>query len=198
MAEEISQEIVDIIVENKDKNDNEILGLIVGAGVAFGKAKSTLNRVLEEQGLRMTKAQRDEKAKELLSDFEVTEETTAEEVAEQVEVLVDELEIKPAAARAYIRPMFDEEELPMPKAERASSGPRKAKTPGFSGDVALSAEFALANPEAVEGDKEAFAEFMKGHNRDKTKSGKDKVETWYRSVVDLRIFGKKWQDAHCE
>lgn len=192
---EISQDIVDAIVENKSKDDNDLLSIIIGMGVKFNKAKGVLNTVLEEQGLRMSKADRDAKAEELLENFSVTTETTAEEVAEQVEVLVEELDIKVPAARSYIRAMFTEQDIDMPKAVRASSGPRAPRAPGFAGDMKLAADFAIANPEALADDEEAFKTFMDENGGSTTKGGADKSKRWHGGVVDLRIFAKAWKDA---
>jgi len=192
---EVTQEVIDLIVANKDKADNDILGIIIGeAGVAFNKAKGVLNSVLESQGLRMTKAQRDEKANELMENFEVSEDTTAEEVSEQIEMLVDELDCTVGIARAYVRSAFDSEELKMPKAAK-SSGPRAPKAPGFRGDVKIAADYAIANPDATEDDKGDFKAFMDANGGSETKAGKDKSIRWHSAVVDLRIFARQWKEA---
>jgi len=194
---ETNEELIAIAVENKDKDDNETLGLLIGKGVPFNKAKGLLKKIQEDQGLIFTKADRDSKAEEILSGFSATADTTAEEVQEQVENLMGELNCKIGVARGYVKAMFDEDELTMPKATRTASGPRAAKTPGFRGDVKLAADFALENPEAVENDEEAFKEYMNDHGGSTTKTGGDKSKRWYAGVIDLRIFGKAWQDTHC-
>jgi len=194
---EIKQEIIDVIVANKDKTDNTILGIIVGEyAVPFNKAKDVLKQVLEEQGLRMTKVQRDEKAAELLQDFMVSEDTSTDEVSEQVEMLVDELDCTVGIARGYVRALFEAEELKMPKAPQGG-GKRTPKAPGFRGDVSIAANYALANPEPTENDKDDFKAFMDENGGSTTKTGKDKSTNWYSGVVDLRIFGKQWQEINC-
>lgn len=188
---EISQKLIDIVVDNKDKDDNTILGLMIGSGeVMFNKARGALNTILVEQGLRMTKAQRDEKAAIILEDFGVTDETTAEDVSEQVEVLVDELDIKPAAARAYIRAIFEAEEIEMPKAARKTGGTRTS-TPGFNGDAKLVTDYLIANKECT---REEFNEFMESQGKAKTASGKDKTQRWWNVLVDLKIFAESYCD----
>jgi len=193
---EVTQDIIDLIIANKDKDDNDILGIIIGeGGVAFNKAKGVLNSVLESQGLRMTKAQRDEKAIELMENFVASEDTTPEEVSEQIEMLVDELDCTVGIARGYVRSAFDAEELKMPKAAKATGGPRAPKVPGFRGDVKLAADYAIANPVPTEDDKGDFKAFMDGNGGSTTKSGKDKSSTWYSAVLDLRIFANQWKEA---
>jgi len=185
---EVEQSIVDLIVENKDKDDNDILGLIIGQGVQFNKAKGILNSVLIEQGLRMTKAQRDEKAEELMADFTASAETTTDEVSEQVEMISDELSCTTTIARAYVRAAFTAEDLAMPKATKAA-GPRGPRTAGFNGDAGIVSNFLIENKEAT---KEDFTAFMVEKGLDKTASGKDKVSRWWAVLEDLRVFGSKY------
>ena len=194
---ENSQELIDIVTENKNLDDNAILGLLIGQGVLFNKAKGILNKILVSQGLRMTKAQRDDKAEELLAAFSVTDETTAEEVSDQIDMLMDELDCTKAAARIYVKAMFDEAEIAFPKVATTGGGKRGPKAPGMSGDVRTSANFALENPEEIENDKEAFKDYMDANGGSTTRSGKDKSGNWYSAVVDLRLFGKEWLDKHC-
>lgn len=185
---EISQEIVDVIVQNKDKSDNDILGMIIGMGVPFNKAKPTLNSVLESQGLRLSKADRDEKAASLMESFEVSEETTADEVAEKVEELMDELNCTQNIARAYVRAAFNAEDIDMPKAPKSSS-PRGPRSPGFNGVAGTVSNYLIENKDCT---KEEFTEFMVEKGLDKTKSGADKVATWWNVLQDLRVFGQKY------
>lgn len=192
---ETNEELIAIAVENKDKDDNETLGLLIGKGVPFNKAKGLLKKIQEEQGLIFTKADRDAKAEEVLSGFSVSADTTAEEVQEQVDNLMDELNCKTGMARGYVKALFDDEELAMPKAVRASAGPRTPKAPGFKGDFKSAADFALANPEPLENDLEEFKAYMEDHGGAFTSTGKDKASRWYGGVVDLRIFGKQWTEA---
>ncbi|MCP4176869.1 MAG: hypothetical protein GY756_03810 [bacterium] len=191
---ETTQDIVDLIVINKDKSDNDILGLMIGQGVQFNKAKGILNSVLEEQGLRLTKVQRDEKAAEILEGFSVSVETTAEDVVDQIEAIVDEIDCTVNIARAYVRALFVAEDLPMPKAAR-SNVPRAPKVPGFRGDVKIAADYAIANPDATENDLENFKTFMDDNGGSTTKTGTDKSKKWHSAVEDLRIFAKAWKDA---
>ena len=193
---EISEEVIQTIVDNKDKNDNDILGLIIGLGVPFNKAKTVLNKILIDKGLRMTKADRDTKAEQLMEDFSATSESTVDEVNDKIEQIMEDLDCTVGVAKAYVRAAFAAEELEMPKATR-TGGTRGPRTPGFAGDVAIAANFALANPEPTENDLEDFRACMKEQGSDVTASGKDKATRWYGAVVDLRIFGKKWADAHC-
>ena len=195
---ETNQELIDIVVEMKDKDDNLTLGEIIGKGVPFNKAKGLLKKIQEAAGLIFTKEDRDNKAEEILSGFAVSAETTADEVQEQVDNLMDELNIKVGMARGYVKAMFDDEELAMPKAVRATGGPRKPKEPGFKGDFKSAADFALANPEPSETDVEDFTKYMEEHGGAFTSSGKNKATRWFGGVVDLRIFGKQWADKHCD
>lgn len=191
---ENSQELIDIVTENKDTDDNNLLSLLIQVGVPFNKAKGYLNKIMVSQGLRMTKAQRDEKAEELMASFSITEDTTAEEVNDQIEMLADELKTTTNVARGYVRAGFAEAEVGMPKAS-TSSGPRAPRAPGFNGDVKLAADYAIANPVAGDNDLEGFQEYMKEHNAATTKNGADKSKRWYSTVVDLRIFANAWKDA---
>lgn len=192
---EVAQEIVDLIVENKDKSDNDILGMIIGQGIPFNKAKNVLNSVLVEQGLRLTKEQRDEKASELMESFEVSSETTADEVSDQIESLVDELGCTANVARAYVRAAFTAEDIDMPKAPRSPAGPRAPREPGFRGDVKIAADYAIKHPEPTENDEADFKAFMDENGGSTTKSGADKSKKWYGGVADLRIFAKAWKEA---
>jgi len=185
---EVSQEVIGAIVENKDKSDNDILGIIIGMGVPFNKAKGVLTKVLEEKGLRMSKTQRDEKAAELMENFTASAETTADEVAEQVEMISDELDVSTAIAKAYVRASFVSEDLEMPKVAKAS-GPRGPRSPGFNGVAGTVSNFLIENKECT---KEEFTAFMVEKGHDKTKSGADKVGTWWNVLQDLRIFGESF------
>lgn len=189
---EVTQDIVDLIIENKDKSDNDILGIIIGAGVPFNKAKGVLNSVLIEQGLRMTKEQRDEKAAELMESFSVSEDTTSDEVAEQVELLADELNCSAGVARAYVRAAFAEEDIEMPKAKRTGGGHRGPRSPGFSGDAKITTDFLIENPDCT---KEEFSAHMEEKGIAKTKNGADKTSRWYSYMQDLKIFANKWCEA---
>jgi len=194
---ETNEDLIAIVTELKDAEDNDILGKLIGAGVPFNKAKGVLDKIMVAQGFRMTKAQLDEKAEEILSAFGVSEDTTADEVNDQIDNLVDELGCTVMKARNYIKALFTEAEIAYPKMPKKSSGPRAPREPGYRGDVKISADFALENPEAVEDDQEAFKTYMDEHGGSTTSSGKDKAARWYSSVVDLRIFGKQWQAKHC-
>lgn len=185
---EISQDIVDAIVENKDKSDNDILGIIIGMGTPFNKAKGVLNTVLVDKGLRMTKAQRDEKAAGLLEGFTATADTTADEVSDQVDLLSDELDCTNAVAKAYVRALFTAEEIDMPKVAKVA-GPRGPRTPGFNGVAGTVSNFLVENKECT---KEEFTAFMVEKELDKTRSGTDKVATWWNVLQDLRIFGENY------
>ena len=194
---ETSQELIDIVTEYKDQDDNDILGKIIGIGVPFNKAKGILDKIMVAQGFRMTKVELDSKAEEILSAFSVTAETTSDEVAEQIDNLVEELGCTITKARNYVKAVFTGADIAYPKATYASSGPRAPREPGYRGDVKISADFALENPEALENDQESFKEYMDSHGGSTTKTGSDKSARWYGSVVDLRIFGKQWQAKHC-
>lgn len=186
---DIDQSIVELVVENKDKDDNTILGLIIQTGsVPFNKAKGVLAKVLEEQGLRMSKAQRDEKAQELMEDFSVSEETTTDEVTEQIESLMDELDCSVGIARGYVRAAFEAEELTMPKVARKTSGPRTS-TPGFNGDAKLVSDFLISNKDCT---REEFDTFMKDQGKATTKTGADKTGRWWNVLVDLKVFAESY------
>ena len=195
---EDTQELIDLVTANKDAEDNVILGLLIGQGVQFNKAKGLLNKILVSQGLRMTKAQRDEKAEELISAFSITEETTGEEVADQIEMLMDELDCTKAAARTYVKAAFEDVEVEYPKVASTGGGKRGPREPGMRGDVLIAANFALLHPEPIENDLEEFKNYMDENGGSTTRSGKDKSKNWYSGVVDLRLFGKRWADAHCD
>lgn len=192
---ENNEELVAIVVDNQDKEDNDILSLLIGASVPFNKAKGLLKKIQEAKGLIFTKEDRDVKAAELLSGFSVSSETTADEVAEQVENLMGELNCKVGIARGYVKAMFDEDEIPMPKATRATAGPRAPKAPGFRGDVKIAADFAIANPTPSDTDLEDFKAYMDDNGGSETKTGTDKSKRWYAAVLDLRIFAAQWKDA---
>jgi len=189
---ETNQELIDLVVSMKDKDENETLGQLIGKGIPFNKAKGILKKIQESQGLIYTKEARDEKAAELLSGFEVNDEITAEDVQEQVDNLMGELSIKLGMARSYVKAMFDEEELPMPKATRTGGGTRTAKTPGFNGDALLCSDFLIANKDCT---KEEFTAFMVEQGKDKTSTGADKVGRWWGVVVDLKVFAEKYASA---
>jgi len=186
---EISQEVIDVIVENKDKDDNAILSLMIGLGTPFNKAKGILAKILIEKGLRMSKAQRDEKAAELMETFTASEETTSDEVVEQIELISDELDCTAAVARAYVRAAFIAEDLEMPKAPKAASGPRGPRSAGFNGVAGTVSAYLIANKECT---KDEFTAFMVEKGLDKTKSGADKVATWWNVLEDLRVFGTQY------
>ena len=194
---EVTEEIVQLIVDNKDKTDDEILGLVIGTGqIPFSKAKSVLQKVLIEKGLRITKEQRDDKAAEMLGGFEVSAETTPDDIATQVQELSAELDCSAKIARGYVKGLFDEADIEMPKAPKGG-GTRGPRTAGFGGDVKLAAEFAIENPEPVEDDLAAFKVYMDENGGSTTRAGADKSARWYNGVVDLRIFGKQWAEKHC-
>jgi len=192
---EITEEIVQLIVENKDKTDDEILGLVIGTGqIPFSKAKGVLQKVLIEKGLRITKEQRDEKAAEMLGGFEVSAETTPDDIATQVQELSAELDCSAKVARNYIKALFDEEELNMPKAPKGG-GTRGPRAPGFGGDALIAAQFLIDNKDST---REEYAEYLASIGKDKTNKGADKVGTWWGLIEDLRVFTVQWQEAgHC-
>ena len=192
-----SPEIIEIVTTNANKNDNDILGLLVQAGIPFGDSRKILKKVFEEQGLRLTKDQKEEKVKEVMSRFEVTEETTVEEVSEQIELVAAECEISNAMAKKHVKLAFTEADITMPSVPKTGGGTRGPREPGFRGDVKIAADYAMANPEAVENDKEEFKNYMDSVGKSTTKSGKDKAGNWYNAVVELRMFGKEWQEKHC-
>ena len=197
MAYQATQDVIDCIIENAKLSDEDILGMLIPLKVPFNSAKGVLKKVLEENGLRMSKEQRDTKAKELLADFEPTEETEIDEVNEIIENLVEELGCTAGVARAYVRTLFTAVEIAMPKNSSGGGGKRGPRTPGMKGDAKLSADFAIENPEAVENDLEAFKAYMDANGGSTTRAGKDKSTRWYSAVVDFRIFGKAWQEKHC-
>ena len=197
MSYEATEEVKQYIIDNHKLSDEEILGGLIPLSVPFNSAKGVLKAVLEENGLRLSKAQRDSKAADLLSDFEPNDETEVDEVNEMIENLVTELDCTANIARAYVRAIFVENEVSMPKAS-GGGGKKGPRAPGMKGDVKLSADFAIANPEEGEGsDLAAFKAYMDENGGSVTKNGKDKSAKWYSSVADLRIFGKKWQETHC-
>lgn len=194
---ETNEDLIAIVTDNKDSDDNTILGLLVGAGVPFGKAKGILGKIMTSQGFRLTAEEMDTKAEELLAAFEVDTDTTAEEVSEQIDNLMDEMGCTLNKARNYVKAVFTGADIAYPKAAKKASGPREPRSPGYRGDVKTSADFALENPEELENDKEAFKAYMDEHGGSTTKNGTDKSARWHSSVVDLRIFGKQWQANHC-
>lgn len=185
---ETSQELIDIVSEFKDSDDNTILGKIVGAGVPFGKAKGVVDKIMVSQGFRMNKVDMDAKAEEILATFEISEETTAEEVQEQIDNLVDELNCKVPKARNYIKALFSGEEIAYPKATRAASATRTS-TPGFNGDAKLVSDFLIENKDCT---REEFDTFMKEQGKDLTASGVDKTGRWFNVLVDLKVFAEKY------
>jgi len=189
---EISQEVIDLIVENKNEKDDKILSMLVTSGlVSYSDAKKVFNTVLEEQGLRLSKAQRDEKAEELLETFNPDNETTADEVAEQIELLESELDCSKAIARNYVKAKFDEEDITMPKVT-ANAGPRGPRTPGFKGDTAITLDFFLKNPNCTQ---EEFTAHMEEIGKRYTQKGADKSIPWFHFIRDLRIFMKSWKES---
>jgi len=190
-----NQELIDIVIENKDQDDNAICGLLIQSGVPFNKAKGVLNEILISQGLRMTKVQRDDKAEELMNAFPITEDTTSDEVVAQVETIAEELGCALIVARNYVKAAFTEAELPYPKASAGTGGPRAPRSPGFSGDAATVSSYAIQNPIATENDKQDFQDFMEANGGYLTASGKNKATRWYPTVADLRIFANQWKDA---
>lgn len=194
---ETSEELITIVTDNKDSDDNTILGLLVGAGVPFGKAKGILGKIMTSQGFRLSAEEMDEKAEELLAAFSVDSDTTSDEVAEQIDNLIDELGCTANKSRNYVKALFTGADVAYPKPAKKASGPREPREPGYRGDVKTSADYALAFPEAGKNDKEDFKAYMDEHGGSLTKNGTDKSSKWYSSVVDLRIFGKAWQAKHC-
>ncbi len=192
---ENSQELIDLVTEHKDQDDNDILGELVGAGVPFGKAKGVLDKIMTAQGFRLSKADMDTKAEEILASFTASEDTTPEEVSEQIDNLVEELNCTVNKARNYVKAEFTGADIAYPKVVRAKGGPRTPTAPGFKGDVLLASQFAIANPVAGENDLEDFRAFMVEREADKTRTGTDKVARWYGAVLDLRIFATAWKDA---
>ena len=163
MLNKTNEELITIVTELKDSEDNDILGKLIGAGVPFNKAKGVLDKIMVSQGFRLTKVQLDEKAEEILAAFAIDTETTPEEVNYQIDNLVDELSCTVNKARNYVKALFTDAEIAYPKMPKKASGPRAPRDPGYRGDVKISADFALENPEAVEDDKEAFKSYMDDH-----------------------------------
>jgi len=194
MGYEATEEVVQYITENHKLSDEELLGGLIPLGVPFNSAKTTLKAILEEKGLRMSKEQRDSAAADLLSDFTPTEETEVDEVNEMIENLVEELEVSVKIARAYVRAVFTENEVEMPKATRAAGGPRTPREPGFNGDSKLVASFVVSNPN---GSEEDFRKMMEEAGADKTSTGKDKAARWFPFSKDLYIFAEAYMAAHC-
>lgn len=186
---EIAQEIVDIIVANADKDENTILGEIIGAGVPFTKARATMNAVMVEQGLRLTKEQREEKAAEILDGWEVSEDTTVEDVNEMLEKLSDELKCTSRQAGGYIKQVFSDADLTMPKAAKVA----RKRTPGFHGDAKLVSDFLIENPECTQED---VTTFMQEQGIDKSKNGADKTKRFWNFVVELKTFADTWCDSN--
>ena len=183
---EVAQEIVDIIVANADKDDNTILGEIIGAGVPFNKAKNVMNQVLVEQGLKLTKEQRDEKADEFLSGWNVSEDTTADEVSDMLEDLQEELKCTVGIARSYIKAVFTEADIDMPKATKKV---KREKKPGFAGDAKVTSDWLLDNPNAT---KEEFVAFMEEQGIAKSKGGADKTQRFWNFMVEIKTFATAW------
>lgn len=188
MAEEVAQEIVDIIVENASKDDNTILGEIIGAGIPFNKARGVLNQVLVDQGLKMTKEQRDEKAAEMLEGWEVSEDTTVQEVDDMVEDLAQALKSTAKQVKGYIKAVFTEADLTMPKATKA----KRTRTPGFHGDAKITSDFLLENPETT---KEEFIAFMKEQGIAESKGGQDKTARFWNFMIEIKTFATAWCEA---
>jgi len=185
---ETNQDLIDIVVDMKDKDDDLTLSELVGKGVPFKKVRALLKKIQEAQGLIFTKEDRDSKAVELLSGFEVSVETTAEAVQEQVENLMGELNIKIGMARGYVKNMFDDEDLAMPKVVRAAATPR-VSTPGFNGDAALVSNYLVDNKDCT---RDEFQAFMEENGKAVTKTGADKVGRWWNVLVDLKVFAEKY------
>lgn len=189
---EKSQVLIDIVTANKDyTNENDVLGELIGAGVPFNKAKGLLEKIMVDQGLRMSKAERDDKAEELMASFSITEETTAEDVSDQVDTLVDELNCTVGIARGYVKRAFTEADVPYPKATKATGGQRSS-TPGFNGDAKLVSDYLIANKDCT---REQFDAFMTEHGKDKTKNGIDKTGRWWNVLVDLKVFAESYCSA---
>ncbi len=144
------------------------------------------------------KAETDEKVEQLLAAFSIDEETTSDEVSEQMDNIVEEVGCTLIKARNYVKTLFTDADIAFPKQAKKTSGPRAARSPGHRGDVKTSADYALDFPDAQENDQEAFKAYMDERGGSTTKNGSDKAARWYGSVVDLRIFGKQWQDKHCD
>ena len=188
---EVSQEVVDFIVENKDESDEDLLGMLIGQGfVSFSKARPTLNYVLVDQGLRMTKEQKEEKVKELMDAFPVSVETTADEVAEQIELIMGELDVSKGVARNYVKSAFVEADIDMPKAK--ATGIKRERKAGFSGDAALTLNYFIENPNC---NYEDFKAYMESKDAAVTAKGADKTKNWYAFIKDIRIFITDWKKA---
>ena len=187
---DITQEMIDLVVTHKDKKDDEILGLIIGSGVPFSAAKAVLNTILVEQGLRITKDQRDEMAAEILAGFEVSAATTPDDIAEQIQLVSAECDCSAKIARTYIKALFDEADIEMPKAA-TGGGVRGPREPGFGGDAAITTDFLLENPDCTE---ESFREYMVSIGKDKTVKGADKVSGWWGFIADMKVFLAKWEN----
>lgn len=189
---DVSQEVVDIIVANADKNDNDVLSLIVSAGVLFKDAKKTLAFVQVDKGLKLTKEQSDAVIADLMAGFAVSADSTVEEVNDQIELISAEAKISPTAARKVVRSAFDKEALTMPKALKA--GVRSPSVPGFGGDVKLTADWVIANPNG--GTYEEFKAYMEEKGAAVTNQGKDKTRRWFSVSEDLRVFISDYQAAN--
>ena len=194
MSYEMTDAVKQYIIDNHKLSDEELLGGLIPLGCPFNSAKKILKDVLESEGLRMSKQQRDEKAADLLSDFTPTEETEVDEVNEMIENLVEELDVSAKIARAYVRAVFTENEVEMPKATRAAGGPRTPREPGFNGDSKLVASFVVSNPN---GSEEDFRKMMEAAGADKTSTVKDKAARWFPFSKDLYIFAEAYMAAHC-
>lgn len=186
MAVEYTQEMVDLVLENKDKTDEDILGLLVQSGIGFRKVSGIYNKICIDQGLKMTKEQKDEKVQEVLSGFEVSPDTTPDDIAEQVEAIVTEIDCSAKAARGYVKKLFVDADIEMPKAP-TGGGKRGPRTPGFGGDSGICANFLIANPECT---RDEFQAHFEGLGRDKTSKGADKVAGWWAFIEDLKIFAE--------
>ena len=188
MAVEVTQKNIDLIVKNKSLKDDEILGLLIQDGVPFSKAKGILNTVLIEQGLRLTKEQKEEKVDEIMSGFEISADTTAEEVADQATSISDEIECSIKVARGHVKRYFDEADVEMPRAS-GGGGKRGPRAPGFGGDAKIASEWLIDNPE---GTVDEFRSHMEDLGKDKTNKGADKVQGWFNFIGDLKIFIEKY------
>lgn len=186
----ISQEINDMIVSlfNDGKDENFILGEIIGNGVQFNRAKGTLNTVLVESGLKLTKEKREEKAKGIIEAWTATENTTIEEVTAKIEEVKVAASCTNAQAKGYVKAAFDAEELTMPKATTK----RAPKTTGFAGDAKLTSDFLLENPDIT---KDDLATFMAEQGIDKSKGGSDKVQRFWNFMLEIKTFANSWCEA---
>ena len=194
MAKHIATEDqIQFIVENYKMDDNDLLGALVQKGIPFNDTKRILKEVLEDKGLRLSKPQRDEKAAELLADFNPTEETEIDEVNETIENLVQELDVTANVARAYVRAVFVAVEIAMPKAA-GGGGKKGPRTPGFAGNAKIVSDAVINNPDIT---IEELRTVMEEAGKDKTAGGADNVTKWFPFVADLRLFGKAWEAKHC-